>query len=91
MSDAAPTHRVKFDGTINLGHVLTVVTLLGGGFAVYSSMNAKLENHETRLNSLERLEIQRMETNRRIFDQLQSIAVDVATIKGRLGPDKPGP
>jgi hypothetical protein len=90
MSDVSD-RRVKFDGTINLGHVLTVITLLGGGAAIYTTINSAITQHEFRLDALERADAVRIETSRRIIDRLNDIATDLATIKGRLDPAKPLP
>lgn len=34
--------KIKFDGTINAGHVLTFISMVGMGFAVYSSMDKRV-------------------------------------------------
>ncbi|MBO9451436.1 hypothetical protein J7426_14275 [Tropicibacter sp. R16_0] len=36
------TNKPKFDATINLGHVLTMVTLLIGGAAAYTSIQVSI-------------------------------------------------
>ena len=60
---------MKFDSTINLGHVLTIVAMLLGGTAAYTNIQVDLtelktivngyqttlDDHEKRLRDLERV------------------------------------
>jgi hypothetical protein len=34
--------RIRFDGTINLGHILTVVTFIGAGAVAWSGMDKRV-------------------------------------------------
>jgi len=34
--------KIRFDGTINAGHVLTFVSMMGVGFAVYSTFDKRV-------------------------------------------------
>lgn len=44
MAQEKPTteKRIRFDGTINLGHVLTFVGFIASGFAAYSTMDKRI-------------------------------------------------
>ena len=43
MTDPTPDHKkVSFDPTINLGHVLTFVSLVVAGFAAWSALNTRV-------------------------------------------------
>jgi hypothetical protein len=46
----------KFDPTINLGHILTALTMLIAGAAAWSSINSALAQHEIRIATIERKE-----------------------------------
>lgn len=43
----------KFDGTINLGHVLTILTMVLGLATVYVNGRVTTADHESRLRALE--------------------------------------
>jgi hypothetical protein len=47
------TTGIKFDRSFNLGHVLTIVALLGGGFTAWSGVQSNLKNLDGRVASLE--------------------------------------
>jgi signal transduction histidine kinase len=37
-----PQKRIRFDGTINLGHILTVVTFIGAGAVAWNTMDKRV-------------------------------------------------
>lgn len=43
----------RFDGTINLGHVLTIITMVVGLATVYVNGRVTTADHESRLRALE--------------------------------------
>lgn len=47
-----PPRKVSFDPTINLGHVLTMLTLLGGLAAGWSSLNTRLDYVEKAMGNV---------------------------------------
>ncbi len=49
-----PRRGIRFDWTLNLGHMLTILAIAGGGAAAWSSMQQAVGNLDTRLISVER-------------------------------------
>ena len=47
------TKKARFDGTINLGHVLTIVALAGSVFAMYFADRVTITEINTRLAAVE--------------------------------------
>lgn len=45
---------VRFDGTINLGHVITIGVALAGGVFAYAQVSADIQNHADKITSIER-------------------------------------
>lgn len=39
---AAARHKVKFDGTVNLGHLLTFAAFIAGGFGIYGALEKRI-------------------------------------------------
>lgn len=77
--------RPHFDPTVNLGHVITTLALIGSVFFAYTDIVRRIDNHEYRITSNERL-IERSLTERRTFEQqiLNSLTLlreDIATLK----------
>lgn len=72
-----PLDKPRFDATINLGHILTIMTVLGGGFAAYIS------SHDSSVAS--RYDI---EANKRAIalqgEAIKSIATTQATATNSL-------
>jgi len=55
--------KVRFDPTINLGHVLTAVGFLTAGFAAYSDVDKRITSQDVRINAQEKeLEAERGRT-----------------------------
>jgi hypothetical protein len=74
---------VKFDATINLGHILTTLILISTGFTVYTSIVSQINVHEVRLSTLERTLEQQAATNKEIALSLSQINQNIATITAR--------
>lgn len=70
-----PTEKLglQFDKTINLGHVLTIITLIAAFTGAYTAYQVTITNHEDRITRLEN------QTN-----NIWSIKQDVAVIKDRI-------
>jgi hypothetical protein len=75
---------MKYDATINLGHVLTIVSILGGGLMAYSSVKETLATQDARISNIEVREAERVLSNRRISDRLDQMSEVLFQIKGRL-------
>lgn len=48
------SRRVNFDPTINLGHVLTLVSMLAAGAVAFANLQSRLAVHDEQLKGLER-------------------------------------
>lgn len=46
-------HKPRFDGTVNLGHILTAVTMLMGGIVVWSQAQVGFAKQDSRISALE--------------------------------------
>lgn len=88
-------HRVKFDPTISLGHILTFASLLIAGFGVYNGMDKRI----TVLEEQRRADTERStETDRRLKDTLGEMRNDfkdlqrsINTLSGTLAMRKERP
>lgn len=58
MADRSPDahhRRVHFDPSLNLGHVLTVISLLIGGGMAYGTLDTRLKQVETKVEDIPKL------------------------------------
>lgn len=68
--------------TFNFGHLLTVLSMLGGVSVMALTVQSKLTEHEVKLQN-EQLELSSIKTDlREIASTLQRVAIDVAGIQG---------
>ncbi len=82
--------RVKFDPTINLGHVLQVVAVVGGLLLAYVNIVRAVDDHEGRLKTVEKQIDGSDLFQRQVLDTLTTIREDIATLKERSrGPGDP--
>lgn len=44
---------MKFDPTINLGHIFTIIALVGSVSLAYTNIVRALDNHELRIGTIE--------------------------------------
>lgn len=88
-------HRVRFDPTISLGHLLTFASLLLAGFSAYNGMDKRI----TVLEEQRRADTERStETDRRLKDTLSEMRNDfkdlqrsINTLSGTLAVRKDRP
>lgn len=79
---------MKFDRTINLGHILILVGIIASAFSGYMTIRLTVDNHELRIESIER-SISAQETiNKNLTKLLWDIKRDVAVIKDRSDRDE---
>lgn len=75
LADAASARRkVKFDGTINLGHVLTFAAFIVGGLSAYGTLEKRLTLLEAKASQLEQ---SNASTEARMRETLTEIRLDV--------------
>ena len=53
-----PNHSVRFDGTINAGHLLTAIVMVVAMFGVYTANQIQLTRLDMRVASLENVTIE---------------------------------
>ena len=74
-------HRVKFDPTISLGHVLTFVSLILAGFGVYNGMDKRV----TVLEEQRRVTEERVSERERFWkESVLEIKTDVKEVQRSL-------
>ncbi|PSJ55748.1 hypothetical protein [Pseudaminobacter soli (ex Li et al. 2025)] len=74
---------MKFDPTINLGHVLTILALVGSVFVAYSRLVITIENHEMRISVVEKGADRDAQVQQQILNTLTTIREDIATLKAQ--------
>ena len=83
---------VSFDLSINLGHVITIATLLGTMGVAYSTYSVTVHSHDMRLRYVENQVQSVVSTNTELTKSMYSLRQDVAIIRDRvelLGPRSP--
>jgi len=76
--------RPKFDWTINLGHVATIVTLLLALATAYSTYQVTINDHDSRLRTLEKQGNHMDSRINEMYGLLYTIKQDMAIIKYRI-------
>ena len=75
--------QVKFDPTVNLGHILTAAAMILSVFIAYTQIQVTLRDHETRITAVERNVDRQITVNQSILATLGTIREDIATLKER--------
>jgi hypothetical protein len=70
--------RLSFDPTINLGHVLTGIMMLGAGFGAYSTLDRRLAVQEEKTSAIV---LRQQEQQAQVKDSLQEIKSDVKDVQ----------
>lgn len=76
--------RVKFDATVNLGQVITAISMIFSVVAAYFVLKSDIRDHEGRIVRVENTIEQQQVTNKTTNDSLNKIEVGVAVIRDRL-------
>lgn len=71
IEDSHPPRRVKFDPTINLGHVLTAGVFLASAGIAYATVTARLDVNEREITRVERQAGEKVDRIERRFDEDQ--------------------
>lgn len=74
---------MKFDPTINLGHIMTIFALVGSIFLAYSRLVITIENHEMRIAVVEKGADRDAVLQQQILNTLTTIREDIATLKAQ--------
>lgn len=75
---------VKFDSTINLGHIITGATTLFTIIAAYFILKGDIRDHESRIVRAEQYINQQATVNQNTTMSLNEIKTGVAVIRDRL-------
>ena len=71
----------KYDPSINLGHILTILALTGSVFLAYTGVQVRLEEHEGRITTIERDIGRDAAVQQQILQTLTTIREDIAALK----------
>lgn len=82
---AESPRQMRFDWTINLGHVLMILTLMGSVFIAYSNVIRTQDRQDLRITALEQSAAKREAFESTVVNQLSSISVDIGVLKDRQG------
>jgi hypothetical protein len=78
--------RMRFDPIINLGHVLTIAALIGSVSIAYTNIVRSIDNHELRIEEIEKSSDRDAMVQQQILNTLTTIREDIATLKARQKP-----
>ena len=77
-------HHMRFDKTVNLGQILTLIAMLMAGVAAWFAMKSDLRSQEERIERLELSAKTQWEQVRQTSENLNKIATDIAVIRDRM-------
>ncbi len=75
--------RVRFDASINFGHILTILSIVGSVFVAYMNIVRTVDGHELRLVTVEKQLDNSEAFQRQLLTTLTAIREDIATLKER--------
>jgi uncharacterized protein YxeA len=87
MEDETGLRSIKFDMAINLGQVLTLVSMLFTVIAAYFAIKGTINDHEGRIVRLEQSFVRSAVDSERTTTQLNNISTVVAIIRDRQERD----
>ena len=79
--EARQRHGVKFDGTVNLGHILTMLVMVGSGASMYFSLDKRISKQE---DMAPFVQSSRDAQDARVQTQLQTLSSDVKEVKSSV-------
>lgn len=75
---------MQFDKTVNLGHLLIIVSLITGVITVYTTMQVQLAENSKRLEMVEKELDHRQRVSTDLLRWVHDIKTDVAVMKERM-------
>ena len=84
MEGQGVSNGLRFDKTINLGHILMIGTMVGAIVTAYATYRVTVNEYNHRLNYLEAHTKSQEVINNNLSSSLYNITRDVAVIKDRL-------
>lgn len=82
--DNTSSKGLRFDLSINLGQVLTAVSMILSVMTAYFAIRSDLRDHESRIAGVEQSVLNQEQFNSKAIDTLGSIKTDIAVIRDRL-------
>lgn len=73
----------RFDMTFNLGHVFTVLAIIGSVALAYMNIVRTVDNHELRIEVIEKQVNSSASFQSQVLSTLSTIREDIATLKER--------
>lgn len=80
------SRRVHFDPTINLGHLLTLASMIAAGALAYSNLQSRIAVHDEQLRGLERAATV---DKAHLTEALNGLREDVKEVKQEVRRAKP--
>jgi hypothetical protein len=80
--------RPHFDFSLNLGHVLTIISIVGSVFVAYMTIVREVDNHELRIKTIEKQIDSTSTFQSQVLSTLGTIREDIATLKERSRDDR---
>ncbi len=74
---------MRFDPSFNLGHVFTILALVGSVFVAYMNIVRTVDSHELRLEAIEKQVGSSASFQNQVLMTLTTIREDIATLKER--------
>lgn len=81
--------KVRFDSTINLGQVITAISMVLSVIAAYYALKSDIQDHETRITRTEKDLARQFDALDKTVDSLSSIKQDIAVIRDRFERKSP--
>ena len=81
---------IKFDLSLNLGHVIMVSGMIGTMISMWVSFNSQVTAQELRISSMERLAVEQQVLNKAMLEILTELRIKTAITKDqidRMGKD----
>lgn len=75
--------KVRFDASINFGHILTILSIIGSVFVAYMNIVRTVDEHELRIATVEKQVDTTEAFQRQLLSTLTQIREDIATLKER--------
>lgn len=75
---------IAFDRTVSLGHILTIMSIIGATIGGYVTYRLTIAEHDVRLRTLEAQMLHQINSNSELNVMMYNIRQDVAIIRDRI-------
>lgn len=76
--------RIKFDWTLNVGHIAIVLSAIGSVLIAYTNIVRSQDNHEFRLSALETQARDASKTNKELLSTLGEIKEEISALNVKV-------